>query len=70
MSDSNYGEAQATAMWVVTVALSIIAGIISWNWVQPHSFGSFVAFLIFWSVFSAVGRFLAMILVTLIAGKK
>ncbi|RIJ46306.1 hypothetical protein D1614_19055 [Maribellus luteus] len=70
MSDSNSGETQATAMLVVTVALSIIAGIISWNLVHPHSFGSFIGFLIFWGVFSAIGRFLAMILVSVIAGKK
>lgn len=70
MSDSNFGEAQAIAMWIVTVALSIVAGIIAWSWIEPDSFGSFIGFLIFWGVFSAIGRFLAMILVAVIAGKK
>lgn len=67
MSDSNYGETFNVLMWIVTVALIIVAGVISWNWVEPHSFGSFVAFLIFWGVFSAVGRFLAMGIVALIS---
>ena len=70
MSNSNYGETFSALMWIATVAFSIIAGIIAWNWIEPDSFGSFIGFLFFWAVFSAVGRFLAMILVAMIAGKK
>lgn len=66
MSNSNYGEALSAIMWIVFVALSIVAGIIAWNWIEPHSFGGFIGFLLIWGVLSAVGRVLAMGIIALI----
>jgi hypothetical protein len=65
MSNSNNGGGLAAAMWIVTIILSIVSGVISWNIVDPDSFMEFVGFLLVWGVLSSVGHFLAMGLVAI-----
>ena len=70
MSNSNYGETLTTLLWIAYVAFYIAAGIISWNWIEPDGFGSFIGFLILWGILCAIGRFLAMGIFALIARNK
>jgi hypothetical protein len=48
-----------------TIVLSVIAGILSWKWVDPDSFWTFVGFLIRWSILSTLAHFIVMGLVSL-----
>jgi hypothetical protein len=66
MSNSNNGGALVAVMWIVTVILTIFAGIISWNWVDPDGFMELIGFLLIWSVLSSVGHVLAIGLAALI----
>lgn len=66
MSNSNNGGGVVAILWIVTVIFSILAGIISWNWVDPESFGGFIGFLLVWGVLSSVGHFLAIGIAALI----
>ena len=59
MNDSNSGGLIAI-LWIVTVAISIISGILSWNWIEPDSFFGAIIFLIVWGLMSKVGHFIAM----------
>ena len=65
MSNSNNGGGLVAFMWIVTVILSIVSGVIAWNWVEPEGFMEFVGFLLVWGVLSSVGHFLAMGLVAM-----
>ncbi len=57
MSDSN--GTLVALMWIVTVVLTILAGIISWNIINPGGFFSFIGFLTIWGVLSSLGHLLA-----------
>ena len=46
-------------MWILTIALSIGSGILSWNWIDPDSFFGAIGFLILWAILSKVGHFIA-----------
>ena len=67
MSNSNDG-CLFGFLWIATIAISIGSGIMAWNWIEPESFWSAIAFLILWGILSKVGHFLAMGLVALIGG--
>jgi len=66
MSISNKGGALAAVYWIVTIVLSVIAVVISWNWVDPDGFFSFMGFLLVCGGMCTVANFLAMGLVSLI----
>ncbi len=66
MSNSNNGGVVVAILWILTVIFSILAGIISWNWVDPDSFGGLIGFLLIWGVLSSVGHFLAIGIVSII----
>ena len=57
MSDSN--GTMVALMWIITVVLTILAGIISWNMINPDGFFSFIGFLAVWSALSSLGHLLA-----------
>ncbi|MEI6680674.1 MAG: hypothetical protein WCL21_18845 [Mariniphaga sp.] len=57
-SDFN-GGALAMFVWILTLALSIGSGILSWNWIEPHSFFGAIGFLILWGILSKVGHMIA-----------
>lgn len=61
MSTDN-GGILAAILWIVTVLLTILAGVISWDMIEPDGFGSFIVFLAIWSVLSSIGHLLAIAL--------
>lgn len=63
MSNSNEGGVLVAILWIVTIILTIFAGILSWNLVDPDGFIEFIGFLLVWGVLSSVGHFLAIGLV-------
>ena len=70
MSDSQNAGFFVAILWIVTIALSILSGIIAWDWVEPDSFFGFIGFLLVWGLLSKVGHFLAMGIVALLGGMK
>ncbi|MEE4286030.1 MAG: hypothetical protein V2I31_07770, partial [Mariniphaga sp.] len=60
---SNEGGVLVAILWIVTIVLAILSGVISWNMIEPESFIGFIGFLLVWSVLSSVGHFLAIGLV-------
>ena len=70
MSDSQNAGFFVAILWIVTVALSILSGIIAWDWVEPDCFFGFIGFLLVWGLLSKVGHFLAMGIVALLGGMK
>nr|WP_319998409.1 hypothetical protein [uncultured Draconibacterium sp.] len=70
MSNSNNGEPMVIAMWIITIILTGVAGILSWNWVEPDSFIRFIIFLVLWGILSKVAHLLSMGLVALLSSGK
>jgi hypothetical protein len=68
MSNSDNGGCLVALLWLVTISISIFSGIMAWNWIEPDSFLSGVAFVILWGILSKIGHFLAMGLVALLGG--
>jgi len=66
MSNSNNGGAFVALLWILTLILTIVAGVLSWNWTDPDSFFEVIGFLFLWGVLSKVGHFISMGLVALI----
>lgn len=66
MSNNDGTSAFAGLLWIITIAISIGAGVLSWNWVEPKSFIGALGFLILWGVLSKVGHLIAMGIVFLI----
>ena len=59
MSEFNSGCLVGFFIWGLTIAISIGAGILAWNWIEPKSFGGVILFLIVWGVLTKIGHFLA-----------
>ncbi|MBW6479477.1 MAG: hypothetical protein K0B37_08625 [Bacteroidales bacterium] len=59
MSNSNNEGLMVAVLWIVTIVLTIISGIISWNLFDPDGFGEFIGFLIIWGVLSSLSHLLA-----------
>lgn len=57
-------------MWLISVGISIAAGIYSWNWIEPESFWGFIGFLIVWGIVSRIGHFLASAVAILLLGNR
>lgn len=68
MSTNNNEGVLIGLIWVVTIAISIFSGILSWNWIKPHSFWGAVGFIIVWGILSKIGHFIAMGIVSLLSG--
>lgn len=68
MSDSNNGGALVAVYWILTIALSIFAGIIAWNLTEPDGFFGLIGFLLLWGVLSTVAHFLSIGIVKLFEG--
>lgn len=65
MSENTASGCLGAFMWIGTIAISIGAGILSWNWIEPHSFWGVIKFLIVWGVFSYIGHLITMGIVAL-----
>ena len=59
MSDNFNTGAAAMLLWIFTIVISIGAGILTWNWIEPESFLGFLAFIIIWGILSRIGHFIA-----------
>jgi hypothetical protein len=66
--DFNAG-ALAAILWIGTIILSILAGIMAWNWIEPESFIGGVGFIILWGILGKVSHFIMMGIVVLLFGK-
>ena len=60
MSSNDGTGAFAGVLWVITILISVGAGVLSWNWVEPTSFLGAIGFLILWGVLSKLGHLIAM----------
>lgn len=69
MSYSNNENTSASALLILTIILTVIAGILSWSWIEPDSFGGFVGFLFLWGILSKAAHLLSMGLVALFSSK-
>lgn len=63
---TNNGGALVTIMWILTIFFSIVAGVISWDWVDPDGIFGLIGFLLVWGILSTVGHFLAIGITTLL----
>jgi hypothetical protein len=70
MSSSDNSGILMLLMWIVTVIISIAAGVMAWDWVEPESFFGAVGFLIIWGILSKVGHLLAVAIVAILGGLK
>ena len=41
----------------------ILAGILSWNWVEPESFGGGVVFIALWAILSSIFRWIVLLII-------
>ena len=67
MSEYN-GGCIITLIWGITIAISIGAGILAWNWIEPESFGGAILFVIAWGLLTKIGHFIASLITALIFG--
>ena len=69
MSDNTAVGCLGAFLWIGAIALSIVAGILAWNWIEPDSFGSVILFLIAWSFLNYIGSFIVMGILALFSKK-
>ncbi|QIA07122.1 hypothetical protein [Draconibacterium halophilum] len=65
MSKSDNVDPVAIVMWIVTIILTGVAGILSWNLIEPDSFWNFIVFITLWCVLSRVAHLISMILIAM-----
>ncbi len=68
MSDSDNTGCIAIILYGGTIALSIVSGVLAWNWVEPESFFGAIGFIILWGILSTIGHYIAMGIVALFGG--
>lgn len=59
MSGSDKSGMYILIVWISTILISIISGVLAWNWVEPESFLGAIGFIIIWGVLSTIGRIIA-----------
>ncbi|HOZ13418.1 MAG TPA: hypothetical protein PLH91_06515 [Tenuifilaceae bacterium] len=69
MSNSNKDNTFIVILWIITITISILSGVITWNWIEPESFLGAIGFIIAWGVCSKIGHFIAMAIVALVSSK-
>ncbi|OFY42376.1 MAG: hypothetical protein A2X18_10845 [Bacteroidetes bacterium GWF2_40_14] len=70
MNASNNGGSFGFVVLLGTIAVSILSGILAWNWIEPESFFGAIIFLIAWSLFSYIGYLVLGGIVALFGGLK
>jgi len=45
-------------MWIGTIALSILSGILAWDLIEPDNFLGAIGFLIVWGILSKIGHYI------------
>lgn len=53
-------------LWLITVAISIGAGMLAWNWIEPDNFWRAVVFIIVWGIFTTIGYYISLAIIWLI----
>jgi len=53
-------------MWILDIAISILLGILAWNWIEPDGFGRGLLFVLVWGLMIPVGHFITMGIIALI----
>ncbi len=56
-------------IWIATIVISILSGIMAWNWIEPDNFWRAIGFLIAWGLLSKIGHLLATIIFGVISNK-
>ena len=69
MSDSNGTVFFAVLIWVFTISISIFAGILAWNWIEPESFLGAIGFIFLWGILTKIGHLISMGLIALLSGE-
>lgn len=46
-------------IWIVSISISVAAGILTWKWLNPVGFWNIILFLIIWGILSKIGHFIA-----------
>lgn len=65
MSNSDASGCLGAFLIISKIASWIGSGVISWNWIEPDSFGRAIIFLIIWGI---MGYIIDMILALILAG--
>ena len=54
---SNSSDSALSGFLIIgTIAISILSGVLAWDWVEPKSFGGAIVFLIAWGLLSYIGH--------------
>jgi len=69
MSSTNNDGVFFAILWIVTITISLLSGIMAWNLIEPENFLGGIGFLILWGLLSKIGHFIAMVIVGLLGGK-
>lgn len=66
---SNVGTSAFFGLLVLigTIGSWVISGMLAWEWVEPHSFGKVILFLIVWTVFGGITNFISSLILQGIA---
>jgi len=67
MSNLSKGNDSMIFIYIGTIVVSITLGILSWNWIEPESFGGRVWWLLVWGFLSYVGHIIIGLIVFTIA---
>jgi hypothetical protein len=70
MSKNDDANAVIVPLLLLTVVLSLLSGMLAWNWINPNSFGRGIFFLITWGFFSTISYNIAMVIIFIFMDKK
>jgi hypothetical protein len=70
MGNSNNGGIVVVIIWLITILISILSGVLAWNWIEPESFWGAIGFIVLWGIISTIGHYLALGIVALFGGMK
>jgi hypothetical protein len=71
MSTSNdAGALLAVELWIMTIIVSIISGILAWKWIAPDSIGRAILFIFACGILSKTGHIIGVSLINLLGERK
>lgn len=60
MSDNNELGCLMLFVIVARIAAFLAPGFLAWDWIEPDSFGSFILFLLVWSILGSVAQLIVL----------
>jgi hypothetical protein len=66
MNNEFNAGAASVLLWLLSIAISIGTGIITWNMIEPDSFWTVVLFLFIWGIIIKIGYILIFGIITLL----